>query len=304
MMSEVMAIHPPPRRTVTFGNAAGRLKERGDDVYPTPSAAVEALLRAETLPHHLWEPAWPSDAAGGIAAVLRAHGHRVTCSDLRGDRIDFLMERRAPEGVEGIVTNAPFKLSAEFVRHGLTLVPMFVLFQRINFLESAHRADIIDGGRLARVHLFIDRLPKMHREGWRGARMKSEGAAYAWFVFHHDHVGPTTIDRIWCRHPAPHVLHTMRRESEMRVLKFTDTERAALIDAGFDIADDNESATLGMLSIISPHHWRRGGDVEAKLKLIIDLPNGNWIERAVGLDELSPAADDDEDAANDGPEAA
>jgi hypothetical protein len=105
-------VRPPPRRTVTFGNAAGRLKERGDDVYPTPPAPVEALLRVEKLPHHLWEPAWPSDAAGRIAAVLRGHGHKVTCSDLRGDRIDFLMEWRAPEGVEAIVTNAPFKLSA------------------------------------------------------------------------------------------------------------------------------------------------------------------------------------------------
>jgi hypothetical protein len=192
----------PPRRTVTRGNAAGRLKDRGDDVYETPPSPVEALLRVETLPSHLWEPCWPSDAPGGIAAVLRAHGHQVTASDLRGDRIDFLMEWRAPEGVEGIVTNPPFKLAAEFVRHGLVLVPYVAMLLQVTFLEGERRIDIIDGGKLARVHVFIDRLPKMHREGWQGPRLEKEGAPFAWIIWRADHVGPTLLDRIWCRPPA------------------------------------------------------------------------------------------------------
>src|SRR5689334_24083628 len=32
------------------------LNERGDDLYETPDVAVHALMRAEKLPHHIWEP--------------------------------------------------------------------------------------------------------------------------------------------------------------------------------------------------------------------------------------------------------
>src|SRR5215471_18386905 len=153
-------------RTVSMGNARATLRERGHDVYETPPVAVEALLRVEVLPPHIWEPCCGS---GRIVDVLRAHGHHVTATDLVPDRIDFLMERRAPQGAEGTVTNPPYKLAAEFVRHGLALVPKVAMLLRLNFLESEARSDLIDGGRLARVHVFADRLPRMHRQGWEGA---------------------------------------------------------------------------------------------------------------------------------------
>src|SRR5262245_65793116 len=54
--------------------------ERGHDLYETPSMAVEALLRVLALPSGaIWEPAC---GRGAIANVLRAHGHRVVCTDL------------------------------------------------------------------------------------------------------------------------------------------------------------------------------------------------------------------------------
>ena len=54
--------------------------ERGHDLYETPSVAVEALLRVLALPRGaIWEPAC---GRGAIANVLRAHGHRVVCTDL------------------------------------------------------------------------------------------------------------------------------------------------------------------------------------------------------------------------------
>jgi hypothetical protein len=182
-------------RTASMGNARGRLSDRSDDVYETPPAAVEALLGVETLPAHVWEPCCGS---GRIVEALTRHGHRVTASDLRGDRIDFLMELRAPDGVEAIVTNPPYKLAADFVRHGLALTPMVVMLLRLNFLESAARSDLIDGGRLARVHVFADRLERMHRLGWEGPRSAST-TAFAWFIWRNDHVGPTLLDRLTSR---------------------------------------------------------------------------------------------------------
>ena len=100
-------------RTASMGNARAELSDRGDDVYETPPAAVQALVRVESLPRHIWEPCCGS---GRISDTLRAHGYRVTASDLVGDRIDFLMEWLAPEGVGAIVTNPPYKLAADFVR--------------------------------------------------------------------------------------------------------------------------------------------------------------------------------------------
>jgi hypothetical protein len=182
-------------RTVSMGNARAALSDRGDDVYETPPSAVAALLRKEKLPEHIWEPCC---GTGLIVEVLRTSGYRVTASDLIGDRIDFLMEWRAPEGAGAIVTNPPYKLAADFVRHGLKLVPMVAMLLRLNFLESDARSDLIDGGSLARVHVFADRLPRMHRQGWEGPRSSST-TAYAWFVWERDHAGPITLDRIRCR---------------------------------------------------------------------------------------------------------
>src|SRR5262249_58394798 len=48
------------------------LAERSDDLYETPTVAVEALLREERLPHRLWEPAC---GRGAIVRPLRAAGH-------------------------------------------------------------------------------------------------------------------------------------------------------------------------------------------------------------------------------------
>ena len=47
------------------------LSARGADLYETPACATEALLRAEQLPHCIWEPA---AGRGAIVDVLRGHG--------------------------------------------------------------------------------------------------------------------------------------------------------------------------------------------------------------------------------------
>ena len=79
--------------------------------------------------------------------------------------------------------------------HALELVPRVVMLLRLAFLESERRAPILDRGALARVHVFRNRLPMMHRAGWAGPRASS-AIPFAWFVWDRDHQGPTTIDRI------------------------------------------------------------------------------------------------------------
>lgn len=183
--------------TLSTGNARAALKERKDDLYETPPTAVEALLRAEKLPNQIWEPAC---GPGAIVNVLRKAGHKVFASDLVDYGMgesgrDFLMERFAPPGYEAIVTNPPFKLAGEFVVHALELCPKVIMLLRLAFLESQRRSPILDGGLLARIHVFKNRLPMMHRGNWQGNKAGS-AICYAWFVWDRTHKGATTIHRI------------------------------------------------------------------------------------------------------------
>jgi hypothetical protein len=183
---------------------AGRapLKDRLHDLYETPPEATLALLRAENLPRRIWEPAC---GRGAIVKPLREAGHDVVATDLvnYGAPItppgyfgtDFLMERKAPEGTEAIVTNPPYKLAEEFVGHALDLCPHVFMLLRLAFLESERRRGILEDRGLARVHIFRNRLPMMHRDGWDGPRASSS-IAYAWFVWSRSHQGPATLNRI------------------------------------------------------------------------------------------------------------
>ncbi|UPT91425.1 class I SAM-dependent methyltransferase [Bradyrhizobium barranii subsp. apii] len=184
---------------------AHSLNERGHDLYETPAVATHALLKAEKLPQILWEPAC---GPGAIVRVLREAGHQVLATDLiyhdsldqdHGGR-DFLLERELPKladgnAVEAIVTNPPFKLAGEFVEHAMKLCPRLIMLLRLTFYESKRRNSILDGGQLARVHVFRNRLPMMHRADWDGPRV-SNPTAFAWFVWDRHHAGPSIWDRI------------------------------------------------------------------------------------------------------------
>src|SRR5262249_52772075 len=109
-------------------------------------------------------------AAAAASCVCSKRTGIASASDLLVDGIDFLKVRKAPRGAKAIVINPPFSRAADFVRHGLLLVPKVVLLQRVQWLESDSRADIFNSEKLARVHIFRNRVPRMHRLGWTGNR--------------------------------------------------------------------------------------------------------------------------------------
>jgi hypothetical protein len=188
------------RKRIIAGTGRAPLSERGNDLYETPPVAVHALLKVEPLPRVIWEPAC---GPGSIVNVLRSAGHRVYASDLvsygcpeSDSRIDFLMERSTPHGVEAIVTNPPYKIAGDFVAHAFALgIPKVVMLLRLLFLESACRSSVLDGGSLARVYPFANRLPMMHRDGWEGPKARS-AFAFAWFVWEVGHQGRAEVQRI------------------------------------------------------------------------------------------------------------
>jgi hypothetical protein len=174
------------------------LAERQNDLYDPPRCAVEALLRAERLPHRIWEPA---AGRGAIVRILRGAGRTVIASDtvIYGFPLhfvrDFLTTVTMPAGCEAIMTNPPFQIINEFAAHALDLAPRVYLLARLAFLESTKRTEILEHRGLARVHVFRNRLSMMHRDKWSDPTASS-AVAFAWFAFDRSHRGPTTLDRI------------------------------------------------------------------------------------------------------------
>ncbi len=178
------------------------LADRKDDLYESPPCAVRALLEVEHLPAGaVWEPAC---GPGSIVRELRAAGYDVWSTDLvdysSPDQdqagVDFLMEHgSAPAHIGSIVTNPPFKLAAQFVRHSLLLCPRVYMLLRLAFLEGVGRSAILDNGWLARVYVFRNRLPMMHRHGWTGPQATT-AIPFAWFVWDREHAGPAQLHRI------------------------------------------------------------------------------------------------------------
>lgn len=198
--------------SLVTGSKRHELKARKDDLYETPPEAVEALLRAEPIPLRVWEPAC---GPGAIARVLRSNGRNVFASDLVDYKSadqdqtgwDFLLEQRSIHGFDAIVTNPPYKLASQFVRQAIKLKIQYVaMLLRLAFLEGSGRSDILDGP-LSRVHVFKNRLPMMHRDGWEGKRSTS-AIPFAWFIWDRSDGydgsirGPAILRRISWASPA------------------------------------------------------------------------------------------------------
>jgi hypothetical protein len=161
--------------------------DRGLDAYFSPPEAVFSLLHIESsyLPKFIWEPA---AGDGAIVRPLQAAGFRVIASDiadygLANCRIgvDYLSAKPVP-GVEGIVTNPPYKLAMRFAEKALRETRYLALLLRTNFLESTARLQFFRKHQPARIWISSRRLPMMHRHGWQGPRAPSN-TCFAWFVW-------------------------------------------------------------------------------------------------------------------------
>src|ERR1700722_9919056 len=171
--------------SLAISDSKAALSERKNDLYESPPEAVHALLRAENLPPVIWEPAC---GPGSIVRGLRARIKTSTAG------ISF-RSASLPIGVQAIVTNPPFKNASEFIVHALELCPRVVMLLRLAFLESTKRTPILGSGHLARVHVFRNRLPMLHRDGWTGNKV-SNPTAFAWFVWDREHRGATELRRL------------------------------------------------------------------------------------------------------------
>jgi hypothetical protein len=180
------------------------LREHRGDFYATPPEAVHALLEVESFSGTIWEPCCGD---GAIVKVLCDAGHRVYATDLvdhgcpdSESRVDFLLEQRPSVHIGGIISNPPYSLASQFVSHALDLaIPKVAMLLRLAFLEGSGRSSILDTGLLARIYVFRNRLPRMHRHGWDGPQASSS-IAFAWMIWESGWNKPAELHRISWKH--------------------------------------------------------------------------------------------------------
>jgi len=161
------------------------------DFYPTPSFAVEELLKRETFEGTIWECASGNGAIAKFFPNCMASDIRIGDSIYGEKGIDFLQTYRK---VDNIITNPPYKYAQEFVERALFCSQKKVaMLLKLVFLESISRKKLFDRKLLKTVYVFRRRL-KIYADGKLG---KNSGLiAYAWFVWDKNYNGLPMIDWI------------------------------------------------------------------------------------------------------------
>ena len=141
------------------------------DFYTTDPEAVKRLVERFSLawaPYKyfkFWEPAC---GTGCISKVLEKYGngHPVISTDLydRGygkSGVDFLTAP-LPEGVRIIITNPPYSLADDFVKHAMEILPwngLYIALHNLNYLAGKARYnEIYSKGFLKRVYIHSGRI--------------------------------------------------------------------------------------------------------------------------------------------------
>lgn len=129
---------------------------------------------------------------GHLAKRLEELGHTVVATDLvyRGygiGSIDFLMTQDEPNGSDCIITNPPYKISTEFVEHGIRLMgdkPVIMLLKTTALEGKGRWERLYRNGWLHEVYQFKERL-LCAKNGDFDSMIRGGGSAvaYAWYVF-------------------------------------------------------------------------------------------------------------------------
>lgn len=157
------------------------ISNHGNDFYPTPDWATEALISNENFKGDIYECAC---GVGSMSEILKKSGCNVISSDIEdrgyGDKIDFL---NSHQKFDNIVTNPPYNLAEDFIHKALSLSHHKVaMLLRLAFLEGVGRHKrLYKENSPNRILVFSERVTFYpHGEN----NKKSGGTtAYAWFIW-------------------------------------------------------------------------------------------------------------------------
>ena len=172
--------------SLVTGNLRAPLKERKED---STRRRASRLRRCCASSNFRTGCGSQQLGAAAIVNVLRAAGHEVIASDLvdYGDpthfsRRDFLLERKAPDGCEAIVSESPIPVGQRVrgARAGSVSARRHAAAARL----PGERAPSRRSSKTVASRGFTcsrNRLPMMHRDGWQGPKagngMASPGSA-------------------------------------------------------------------------------------------------------------------------------
>lgn len=163
------------------------------DLYSTPTWVTESLLGyIDARPGTVWE------CAAGPGAMVRVLTGRfvVLATDVaKGE--DFLQARVLPDpSIRTIITNPPYKLADQFVRHALQLTRPFggavAMLLSTNFDHAGGRADLFrDCPAWSRKIMLTRRIVWFVEANGKPKSSPSEN--HAWFVWDWRHAGEPRI---------------------------------------------------------------------------------------------------------------
>jgi len=137
-----------------YALAGGGNHRRENDAYYSPQWAIDALLAVENFEGLTWEPA---EGDGRIVAALQEAGCEVFGTDVTTG-IDFLATTRE---VANIVTNPPWGLRNEFIRHAKECASHKVaLLLPLSSLSGVARRPLFEDATfpLRALYVFVRRL--------------------------------------------------------------------------------------------------------------------------------------------------
>jgi hypothetical protein len=162
-----------------------------NDWYVEPASAVHSLFDVVQFSGAIHDPAC---GCGTIPETARARGYRTTGSDLiyRGWGIgdcDFLTDETIHDN---IVTNPPYKLAEEFVRHGLEVsTGRVAVLVRISFLAGQRRRKELFEPWPPEAVVVLSARPSMPPGELQHTRGNGT-ADYCWVTWYVGHIGGLT----------------------------------------------------------------------------------------------------------------
>ncbi len=116
---------------------------KASDLYPTPPEVTVALMRFLKLPRstQIWEHAC---GQGDMVEALRDCGMLAYGTDIRSgqDFLDSWQPRNTIAACSWIITNPPFSLADEFIRHAAEIGKPFAMLLKAQYWHAAKRAQL------------------------------------------------------------------------------------------------------------------------------------------------------------------
>lgn len=171
------------------------VRVRQGDVYETPEELTDAILKKEKFEGNVLEPCC---ASGKMSKVIEKHGYSVISSDIRTEDIygyggvDFL---KYTEVADNIMTNPPYSIATEIVRHALEhCKKKVIVLVRVQFLNGVERKELYEKYTPKKLY-FISRRPTLYPTGHKKPKHSGQ-IDYVWIVWETNYKGAPEVEWI------------------------------------------------------------------------------------------------------------